>query len=569
MEKDARRHLYLIGFSFSGKSTAGRRAAQELGMDFVDTDDLVEAQASKSVADIFAQDGEERFRLLESQILQRVAGGRPSVVATGGGIVLRGKNRELLRRTGVVISLQTRPETIHRRALASAARHGNATARPLLAGDDPLARIEALLDHRLPFYAIADWTAQTDYLDPPDLANEIVRGWRQVQSSPIEAPSYVDRLNPNGRELDAPYCADAGAAATVDTGAARYGVFVEAGLLESLGIKLKNLGLKGRVFIVGDDTVIGLYGNAAENSLRDAGYETETVGFPPGEQHKTLRTVETVYDRLLEKRVERRDTIVALGGGVSGDLAGYVAATILRGVNLVHLPTSLLAMADASIGGKTGVDHPAAKNMIGAFYHPKAVYCDVALLASLPERHYIAGWAEIIKHGMILDAELFARLEASVDAILARDAQTLAELIGWSARIKAGIVSEDERESGRRTLLNYGHTIGHALESTQDYGGLLHGEAIAIGMHVAGRLSVATGRLSQMELKRQSALLEAIGLRITLPEVSRGELAAAVSLDKKVDGGAVRWVLLDKIGRGVIDGSVDARQVEAALAAST
>ncbi len=569
MEKDARRHLYLIGFSFSGKSTAGRRAARELGMEFVDTDDLVEAQVEKSVADIFAQDGEERFRQLESQVLERIVDEPPSVVATGGGIVLRSENRELLRRTGVVICLQTRPETIHRRALASATRRGDATTRPLLAGDDPLARIKTLLEFRLPFYAIADWTAQTDHLDPPDLASEIVRGWRQVQKSTIGAASAGDQLNPNAHKFDAPNCAEAGAAATVDTGAVHYGIFVGDGLLKDIGTNLKNLGLKGRVFIIGDDLVIDLYGTAAEKSLRDAGYESETIGFPPGEQYKTLRTVETMYDRLLEKRVERRDTIVALGGGVSGDMAGYVAATILRGINLVQVPTSLLAMADASIGGKTGVDHPAAKNMIGAFYHPKAVYCDVALLSSLPERHYIAGWAEIIKHGLILDNELFSRLEASVEAILARDTETLAELIAWSARIKAGVVSEDERESGLRTLLNYGHTIGHALESTQDYAELLHGEAVAIGMHVAGRLSVATGRLPQIDLERQNALLEAIGLPVALPEVDRKELASAVSLDKKVTGGAVRWVLLEKIGRAVIDGSIDAAQVESALAAST
>ncbi|HMO55510.1 MAG TPA: 3-dehydroquinate synthase [Tepidiformaceae bacterium] len=280
-----------------------------------------------------------------------------------------------------------------------------------------------------------------------------------------------------------------------------------------------------------------------------------------------MRTVETVYDFLLDRRVERSDFVVSLGGGVVTDLAGFAAATCLRGIDFVHVPTSLLAMADAAIGGKTGVDHPKGKNMVGAFAQPRAVVIDPLLLKTLPERHLRNGWAELIKHGLILDERLVRDLEFE-----SRNGPPMmsAELIARSVAIKADVVSDDEREAGRRTLLNYGHTIGHAIEAVTGYSTYLHGEAIAVGMRVAGMISRDLGLLSDDDLARQQRLLGAFGLPESAPGVSVEAVLDATLSDKKVRAGSIRWVLLEGIGNAVTrDGVPDdvvRRAVETVLA---
>ena len=277
--------------------------------------------------------------------------------------------------------------------------------------------------------------------------------------------------------------------------------------------------------------------------------------------------METVYDFLLDRRVERSDFVVSLGGGVVTDLAGFAAATCLRGIDFVHVPTSLLAMADAAIGGKTGVDHPKGKNMVGAFAQPRAVVIDPLLLKTLPERHLRNGWAELIKHGLILDERLVRDLEFE-----SRNGPPMmsAELIARSVAIKADVVSDDEREAGRRTLLNYGHTIGHAIEAVTGYSTYLHGEAIAVGMRVAGMISRDLGLLSDDDLARQQRLLGAFGLPESAPGVSVEAVLDATLSDKKVRAGSIRWVLLEGIGNAVTrDGVPDdvvRRAVETVLA---
>jgi len=311
--------------------------------------------------------------------------------------------------------------------------------------------------------------------------------------------------------------------------------------------------LKGRAFILTDVAVGPRYQALVEGALEAEGYTTAAYAIPSGESAKTLATVSRVYDWLIEARAERGDFLVCLGGGVVTDLGGFAAATYLRGIPFVHVPTTLLGMVDASVGGKTGVDHPRAKNMIGAFAQPAAVVIDPSLLSTLPDRQLRAGWAEVVKHGLILDERLFSDLEAVAGD---PNAMKSAELIGRSVAVKAAVVSEDEREADRRSLLNYGHTIGHAIEAVTGYESYLHGEAVAIGMHAAGLISVEMGMLSQAELERQQRVLESCGLPSKATGVSLEAVLEATMRDKKVSAGKIRWALLERIGHAILRSDV-------------
>ncbi len=362
---------------------------------------------------------------------------------------------------------------------------------------------------------------------------------------------------------DGPTLAGHAVAATVRTTGAAYPIVVSDGALASLGTICRELGLKGRAFVVTDEDVVVPYAQAASDSLTVAGYACQVFAMQPGEAEKTLATVATLYDWLIGEKVERRDFLVCVGGGVVTDLAGFTAATVLRGIDFVHVPTSMLAMTDAAIGGKTGVDHRLGKNLIGAFAQPRAVVIDPAVLETLPERQRRNGWAEVIKHGLILDLALVAELEAK-----AGQAGTMmdASLIARSVAIKAAVVSEDEKEAGRRTLLNYGHTVGHAIEAVTGYGQYLHGEAVAIGMRVAGMLSVELGLLAPEEFERQQRLIRAYGLPEAAPGLDVDRVLAATLQDKKVASGAVQWVLLKRLGEAVVYGPVDGAVVRGAVA---
>jgi len=301
-----------------------------------------------------------------------------------------------------------------------------------------------------------------------------------------------------------------------------------------------------------DDAVGPLYGERALASLRAAGFDAALFTFAAGEASKNLETVRAAYDWLLEQRAERASTIVALGGGVAGDLAGFVAATYLRGVNFVQAPTSLLAMVDASIGGKVGVDHPRGKNLIGAFYPPRLVVQDTSLLVSLPERSYREGFAEVIKHGLIMDAPMLDVLERDADRLLAVEPELTTEIVARNAALKASVVSEDEREGGRRMILNYGHTAGHAIEAVTGYTRVLHGEAISAGMMIAAEIGRRSGVTPAAVGERQAHLLERYGLPLRHPGLDVDAVIAAMAHDKKVASKKVRWILLEDFGRPVV-----------------
>lgn len=358
---------------------------------------------------------------------------------------------------------------------------------------------------------------------------------------------------------------------TVPLGDRTYAIKIGGGLIRRLGVECKKLKLGARCAIITDSNVGRLHAKAAFNSLASAGFQPALITVPPGETAKSLKSVQTCYDRLAQARLERKSFIVALGGGVVGDLAGFVAATYLRGLAFVQVPTTLLAQVDSSVGGKVGVNLPTGKNLVGAFHQPRLVLCDLDALRSLPERELRAGLAEIIKYGIIYDAPMFARLEKDLPKLLRRDPATLARTVARCCEIKAEIVGQDETESGLRAILNYGHTVGHGLEAISSYGKYLHGEAIAIGQVVASDLSERLCGLSQTDSLRIRKLFERAGLPtgVRLSARQHRNLFAAMRLDKKVSGGELRFVLARRIGKVTWGCRVPPEMVSSALRQST
>lgn len=329
-----------------------------------------------------------------------------------------------------------------------------------------------------------------------------------------------------------------------------YSILIGNDLLAKLGNECKSLQLGSRCAIISDRRVAPLYAKGALKSLKNAGFDPVLITVPAGETAKSLKTVQTCYDQLAKHRLERKSFIVALGGGVVGDLAGFVAATYLRGIAFAQVPTTLLAQVDSSVGGKVGVNLKAGKNLVGAFYQPKLVLCDLDTLETLPPREFRAGLAEVIKYGIIYDAKLFARLERDLGKIVARDSTTLTEVVARCCEIKADVVGQDETESGLRAILNFGHTIGHAIEAISGYGKFLHGEAISIGQVAAAKLSARLLGLPQNDVERIQNIFERAGLptKIKLSAAQLEKLFAAMKLDKKVSGGEIKFVLAERIG---------------------
>jgi len=475
------------------------------------------------------------------------------VIAAGGGAILNAENRRLIAEAGFIVCLEARPETILERLRPQL--DSDPVARPLLATSDPLGRIRELKSFRQPYYALADHTVHTDGLTMEQVAAEVVHAWRQLSAAVLEDEGRAAALAaaPSAREADAPYCQPLGAACLVRTSSATYPVFVSWGALPDLGRRMADAGLAGRAYLISDSMVHARWGAAAEEALRGAGFRVASHVVPAGETSKSLETAAAIYDWLVSQRAERGEAVVALGGGMVCDLAGFVAATFVRGLPLVHVPTSLLAMVDAAVGGKVAVNHKEAKNLIGAFYQPRLVMADVSTLQSLPPRELTAGWAEVIKHALIMDEGLLRLLEEKADAICRLEPQVATEVISRSIALKAAVVSEDEREeTGRRTILNYGHTIGHGLEAAAEYAGMLHGEAVAVGMAGAARIACRLGLLPPELAERQDALIARFGLPLRASGVDPAKVLSAMALDKKVKGGAIRWVLLEGIGRPVI-----------------
>ncbi len=578
MKSDRRiTNLIITGFSGTGKSLVAMEVALRLNWNFIDTDDEIVKQTGKSIAEIFRQDGEARFRELERGTIRKACRQSQTVIAIGGGAIVDPQNYELLAKTGLIVCLEAKPETIYERLFREAARGPETEVRPLLAKDNPLERIRQLKASRQPHYANVDWTVHTDNLNISQVVEEVIKAWRLLRRY---APRNDREKARNDREK-ARSGSDKDIACLVETATQSYPVLVGYGLLDKLGEKMKKAALSGTATVISDENVFSVYGSKVEGILKDAGFAVNYFVVPPGEETKSMDYAIKIYDFLVEHRAERDDIIIALGGGMVGDLAGFVAATFLRGMFWVQVPTSLVAMVDASIGGKVGVNHPEGKNLIGAFYQPNLVLADCQTLTTLPQRELTSGWAEVIKHGMILDEEFVQFLESNVNKLIKLEPELITQAIARSAAIKAQVVSQDEKErKGKRTILNYGHTIAHGLEAATQYKRFLHGEAVAIGMMGAAKLSQRLGLLPSAAVERQQALLQKFGLPTSLRaeaasqrrgrtrsnlKLSLAGVTKAMELDKKVSRKAIRWVLLQDIGKVVIRSDVPQQDVQAIL----
>ena len=532
------RHVFLVGLSGSGKSTVGRILAQRLGRPLLDIDALIENEYGARIPGIISRHGEGYFRALESDILARAAQQRdPAIIATGGGIIIRPENRALMAEMGVRVFMQIEPQAALERLQNQHAREIalglTPELRPMISGPDPLANLQALLTIREAWYKEAELTCVALGKSAEQVAQEIIIMLTNFENQNTPAP------------ITRHVHIDAGYDAVVDWGG-----------IKRLPKYLTDLQLPPRVFLITDSNIRTVYAEPVIQNLQASGFEPHIYSIPAGEASKSQQQVNALYDWLLENRAERREAIIALGGGVVGDLVGFVAATYLRGVPLIQVPTSLLAQVDAAIGGKTGINHPKGKNLIGAFYHPRLMLADPSTLLTLPERSRTEGWAEVVKYGIILDAELFDLLEANANALRTFSPPPIALLCQIIARcidLKVSVIEEDEREQGRRAILNYGHTVGHALENASGYGEWLHGEAVSLGMVVAASIAQEAGMFTANDAVRQNHLLAALGLPVEYRgSVQAQDILLTMQLDKKVVGKRVRWIMPTRIGEAVV-----------------
>lgn len=514
----------LTGFMGTGKSTLGRALAAKLGCPFVDSDVEIEKRLGCSIAQVFAEQGEEYFRRVERQVLGELVQ-RDVVLATGGGAIVDERNYSVLHAAGPIVCLRAEVSEILRRT-------GRDRSRPLLQGEDREARVRALLAQRESAYARADLMLETTGVPVAQLVEVVLEFLRRRAGGDV-----VSKV-------------DDGTVLTVELGERSYPIRVGSGTLDGIGAAMRQYCPARRAHVVTNPTVAALFGARVRNSLTAQGFDVTMIEIPDGEEHKRVETLASIYDAILATKPERSWPVVALGGGVVGDMAGFAAATVLRGVPFVQIPTTLLAQVDSSVGGKTGINHAQGKNLIGAFYQPTLVWIDLQTLASLPRRELLAGFAEVAKYGVILDAELFSQLEENLDAVLRLDPQRMAQVVLRSCALKARVVGEDERETGLRAILNFGHTLGHAVETLTGYSRFLHGEAVAIGMAFAARLSHRLGQATSTEAERVVTLLQRAGLPVVVPpELGTEALATAISGDKKSSGGRVKFVLMDGLGK--------------------
>jgi len=531
------RNVFLIGPMGSGKTAVGRQLAKALNLEFHDADAELERRTGVNIPFIFEKEGEAGFREREREIIDALTQLNSVVIATGGGAVLLPENRERLKSRGCVVYLKTSVEQQIERT-----RHSR--NRPLLNTPDPEAKLRSLVQERTPLYeSIADITASTD-----------------GQRVAVVCEQIVQQLQQRGD----PGASDSMQTLTIDLGARSYPIFIGTNVLERT--ELFAGVIKSRdVFVVTNEVVGPLYLSKLLATLH--GKRTASISLPDGEQHKTLATVSSIFDALVAARMNRDATIVALGGGVVGDMAGFAAACYQRGIDYVQVPTTLLAQVDSSVGGKTAVDHPGGKNLIGAFHQPIAVIADTATLGTLPERELRAGLAEVVKYGFIRDRDFLEWIEAHAQQLLQREPQALAHAIRRSCEIKAEIVAIDEREQGLRAILNFGHTFGHAIETATGYGEWLHGEAIAAGMVLAADLSARLGSISVDDSARVARLVKQLELPVESPKIGAHRALELMGMDKKVQGGKIRLVLLKQLGQAVVSGEYEPDALQATLAA--
>ncbi|MCG2584914.1 bifunctional shikimate kinase/3-dehydroquinate synthase AroKB [Massilia sp. TS11] len=522
-------NVFLVGLMGAGKTTIGRQLARRLGLRFIDADHEIEARTGASISWIFEIEGEAAFRKREADVIRDLSAEDGIVLATGGGAVLNADSRRYLRERGTVIYLRAAIPAI----LARTAHDKN---RPLLQTADPRKKLEELLAQREPLYQeVAHLTVDTGRPHVQSMVQTILNRLGELQAP---APQAMPAI-PN-QTLQ------------VDLGERSYPIVIGPQVMGEAALLLAQV--KGRQAAIVTNTTVGpLYLEKLAAPLRAAGKQVVEVVLPDGEEHKHWGSLMQIFDALLSNKCDRKTTLIALGGGVVGDITGYAAAGYMRGVPFVQVPTTLLAQVDSSVGGKTGINHPLGKNMIGAFYQPRAVLADTASLQTLPERELSAGLAEVIKHGAIIDPAFFDWIEAQISALRAREPQALTHAIRRSCEIKAEVVRQDEREGGLRAILNFGHTFGHAIEAGLGYGAWLHGEAVGCGMVMAAELSQRLGYIEAETVARMRRLVDAAGLPTRAPDLGAGRWLELMEVDKKNEGGAIKFILLKPLGTAVIE----------------
>ena len=496
------RNIILTGFMGTGKSTVGRLLAVALGFDFVDTDDLIVTRDGRSIAKIFSEDGPAAFRTWERKISHELATTQNMVISTGGRLMLDEVNGELLSKTGFAFCLSALPETIIKR-LAT-----DGTRRPLLEVPNPVDRIMDLLERRAEQYGRFP-QIRTDNKSPQEICDEIMSRLSEQPATELEVS------HPNGR----------------------YTVSVGYDLLP----RLRELaGIGGTIVLITDSNVGPLH-------AASCGDVACTITVPAGEANKNLDTIRHIYDKMFAASIDRQGTIVALGGGVVGDMAGFVAATYMRGIDFVQCPTTVLSMVDASVGGKTGVDMPQGKNLVGAFKQPTAVIADLSTLQTLPAAEFSAGLAEVVKHGLIADSSLLERLEGlEIGDLGLPQSQTsnLQSLISDAIKVKQEIVQADPYEKGRRAVLNLGHTFAHAIEKVSQFE-VGHGTAVGMGLVAAAHLSAQLEHCDPALQTRIEKVLVRLNLPSRIPAyLDSNQLLKAMSSDKKKAKGQLRFILI-------------------------
>jgi 3-dehydroquinate synthase len=542
-------HLFLYGPPGSGKSTIGRILAERLDLPFVDLDAVIEATSKQVIRDIFAAEGESGFRLRESAALQEVSSGASCVVGLGGGALLKPENRALAEATGEVLCFEADVATLERRVAKAPG------TRPLLS------------------------TPTSDCTQPPAPGkgkpiSQLLAERKEHYGSFPHRVTVSDR--PPEETADAVQ-ASLGRYRVSGMGKA-YDVHAGPGLLDRVGDYFAELGLGNRTVIVGDTHTLPLYGERVAASLRARGVTVACVALPAGEESKTVATVATLWSAFLTAGLERGHAVVALGGGVVGDLTGFAAATWLRGVRWIGLPTTLLAMVDSGLGGKTGADLPEGKNLVGAFHPPSLVLADTDTLATLPARELRCGLAEAVKHAVIADPLLLATLphfafckeaDAAAPCACLSGADWLAPFVSRAMAVKIRVIQQDPYEKGFRAALNLGHTLGHGIEKATRFA-VQHGEAVAIGTVLEARLAEALG-LARHGLADQLAdIFARLGLPVAVPAgTDLGAVRAAMSLDKKKAGGKVRFALPADLGDIRVGVAVDDRALDQVLSAQT
>ncbi len=540
------KNIALIGFSATGKSSVAQKIAAYLEWQVVDLDNEIVKHSGKEIEVIFQQDGEEEFRRWEHEALERACKDKNTVIATGGGIILDQRNGKLLYENCMVIALEAKVDTIYNRLFENKNQSGSPDVRPLLSGKNSRECIRDLKSERQLLYTeAADITIHTDDYTTDEVCSEIVDAWNSFNRYHNVQPGNIWN----------------NVACIVNTSTRIYPVFVGTDFLDGLGEKVQKLALKGRAIIISDSNVHPIYGERCALALEQGGVKAVHHIVPAGENSKSHDEALKIYDFMVREKIERDDFIVALGGGVVGDLAGFIAATYLRGISWIQVPTTLIAMVDASIGGKVAINHPKGKNLIGSFYQPHMVLADIRTLFTLPERELNSGWAEVIKHGMILDEELFSNLEGFSAGLKKLDTDITSDVIARSTCIKAQVVSEDEKEKGKRIILNYGHTAAHGLEATTGYTQFLHGEAVSIGMMVAAKISNKLDLIDAEIVRRQENLLRKFDLPVECSGISLESILQSMKLDKKTRKESVRWVLLEGIGKPLVISNIDEKIV--------